>query len=242
MTDILYIVRQSGWGYDDELRYALRAMEKNARNLGRIFVCGDIPDFLNDNAVKIPCDNPYDRKAKNLQYRLQYAIDKCGLGKRFLLSADDVFLNKPTDLDKYPHYWKNGAEISVPAQMQNKRIGKIINGARVILQEYGLPLNDYGGGHVLHWIDQPAWFSISDVLTEAMNSKYGVPVDLLAGAAFEKIYHPEHTIREDLKFDYVPDAAEYENADCFSIGDRPDLWGGDKWLQELYPNKSKYEK
>ena len=242
MTDLLYIVRQSGWGYDEELRYSLRSVAKYARNIGRVFVCGDIPEFLSDEVITISCNNPYDRKAKNLLCRLDYAIAHSDIGERFLLSSDDIFLRKVTNLDNYPHYWKNGAEISVPEELENTKIGKIIAGAREVLARFDYPLQDYGGGHCLHWVYQELWNNMPKIKQASMESKYGVPVDLLLGGAIEKIYQPQHKVRTDYKFDYVPKASELRGADCFSTGDRPDLWGGDKWLEKLYPKKCRYEK
>lgn len=242
MTDLLYIVRQSGWGYDEELRYSLRSVEKYARNVGRIFVCGDIPDFLSDEVVKISCSNPFDRKAKNIMYRLDYVVKNYTLSEHFLMSSDDIFLHKITDLDNYPHYWKNGAEISVPAELENTKIGRITSGAHDILAAFDYPLQDYGGGHCFHWVYQELWNNMPKIKRVSMQSKYGVPVDLLLGGAIAKIYNPQHIARTDYKFDYVPKASELRGADCFSTGDRPDLWGGDKWLQKLYPNKSRWEK
>ena len=242
MTDVLYIVRPSGWNYDEELRYALRSLEKHARNIGRVFVCGDIPEFLSDDVVKISCDNPHNRKAKNLQYRLEYAIQHSDIGNRFLLSSDDIFLMQDVDLDNYPHFWKNGAEISVPAELENTKIGHIVANAREVLKQFGCTMQDFGGGHCLHWIYKNLWQQNAEMRAAAMNSKYGVPVDLMSGAMIAKELHPVHIIRTDLKFNYIPTDDELRAADCFSTGDRPDLWNGDKWLNELYPNKSRYEK
>jgi hypothetical protein len=241
MTDVVYIVRPSGWNYDEELRYSLRSLAMYAHNIGRVIVCGDIPAFLSDEVIKVSCSNPYDRKAKNLQYRLDTVIDKCNLKEPFLLSADDIFLSAKTDLDLYPHFWKNGAEIGLPDEYAQTHIGRIITAARDLLRKHGYSINDYGGGHCLHWVYPYLWnYGMNTLKDASAQSKYGVPVDLMLGAAINKVHSLKHIIRTDYKFDSVQ--KDLQGVDCFSIEDRPDLWGGDKWLQELYPNKCIYER
>lgn len=246
MTDILYIVRHSDWGDNNELRYAIRSVEKHCKNLGRIFVCGDIPAWLNSKAVQISCNNPYDRKCKNIQYRLQYAINHENMPAHFLLSADDIFFVRDVDLDVYPHYWKNGAEVSVPKGMENTKIGHIIASARDVLQSFGYPLEDYGGGHCLHHIDRDLWQNMPRIKDAAMLSKYGVPVDLIMGGAIYKMQHPEEVIRMDVKVESITGERDlFEqigSANEFSIGDDVIYQGIGDIFEKLYPNKSSYEK
>ena len=175
MTDLLYIVRPSGWEYNEELRYALRSVEKHARNVGRIFVCGDIPAWLGDNVIHISCNNPFDRKAKNIMYRLLYAVQHSDISERFLWSSDDIFLTSDVDLDKYPHYWKNGAQISVPADQEQTKWGRIMAEARNFLAARGYNTNDYSNGHTLHWLSREMIALIIPDIEAAQQTTYGIP-------------------------------------------------------------------
>lgn len=240
MTDLLYIVRQSGWGYDEELRYSLRSVEKHARNIGRVFVCGDIPEWLSDEVITISCDNPFDRKAKNLTYRLNYAMEHSDIGERFLLSSDDIFHLQDFDCDNYPHYWKNGEEI---IYYGTNKIARIINEARTFMQVHKLSVQDYGGGHCLHHVERGVWDENAEKIAYAQQMTYGVPVDLMLGAFYDKKHKPViYQVRKDIKIGAGFDLAEIAGADCFSMDDNPQHWGGDLLLKKLYPNKCKYER
>lgn len=245
IMDLLYIVSHSNWN-DNELRYSLRSIEKYASNVGRVFVCGDIPTWLSDEVVKIPCNNPYPRKAKNILYKVMYAIDHSDIGNEFLMSSDDIFHIRPIDLDNYPHYWKNGDIISVPEELKNKRIGKIIDCTVSILKRFGYPLEDYGGGHCLHHVDAAILRNMPKIREASMQSEYGCVFDSMMGGAIYMLKHPEEEIRYDVKVDVYENEEELlqiiGDSTCFSIDDESFQYGMREYLKKLYQNKSKYER
>lgn len=107
-TDILYIVgkNKSQW-YDRELRYSLRSLCKYGRNVGRVFVVGFPPPFLNTQEVQtLKVIDPTDKKHKNIIACIDAAVKHFDLQGDFLYSSDDHFYIRETDFDTYPIYCK----------------------------------------------------------------------------------------------------------------------------------------
>lgn len=119
MTDILYIV---GKGFSDwrnnELRYSLRSIAKNGRNVGRVFICGFVPYWMNtNNVVALPLQDETNNKHYNILRAIEHAVYNSDISKRFLYSSDDHYYTQPTDFDKYPVYWRGN---DLPATMPDK--------------------------------------------------------------------------------------------------------------------------
>lgn len=108
--DILYIVGKNSKCNDFELRCSLRSLAKYGRNIRKVYVVGNCPDWLSDEVVKLPCED-YNKetyscipKAQNIAKKVLYALDNSDIGEDFLISMDDHFYTKPTDFDNYPFY------------------------------------------------------------------------------------------------------------------------------------------
>jgi hypothetical protein len=96
MTDIVYILGDGAAAVDDRpLRWSLRSLAKHAENVGRVIICGRIPEWLSDEVVKIPTDETTMAgrgKAWNILYAYRAAIEGAGLDRPFLYSSDDHYL------------------------------------------------------------------------------------------------------------------------------------------------------
>lgn len=233
MTDVLFLCKPSDWGYDEELRYALRSLAMYGTNVGRVYVVGNKPDFLSDEVTYISCDNPYDRKAKNMQYRIEYAMLHSDIGDRFLWSSDDIYHTREIDLDRYPKYWKNAANIL--DSVGNNTWNNIMQETSAFMQRYGLSQRDFSGGHCFHWWDSDTWSKNVSLFAKAMNTKYGIPPANLMGALYNGA---EVRTRCDIKIN----KSNTNLGACFSIAANPQNWGGDIILSNLFKNKCRYEK
>lgn len=243
--NILYLNRQTEWDCN-ELRYSLRSLAEYGKNIEKVFVCGFCPSWLSKEVVKIPCGNPYDRKAKNVTHRVLYAL-KWLKNHRYegdlLLSSDDIFHTDFFDADKYPYFWKNGAVVSLPDEYKGTKIYSIIEGARTFLQQNGLSLNDYGGGHILHHIDMQLVEDNRKLFLAAQDTKYGVPFDLIMGALINEYRKPQWIEREDIKCEKdneISEALINPDVKAFSIDDSA-LTDVSKEVFAYYYDKCKYE-
>jgi len=110
-VDILYIVGTGSRWRNNELKYSLRSIAKNGYNINRIFIVGEIPNFVNtESVICIPCNDPTKIKHYNMLYKIDKVIKSTDIGKdnggKFLVSSDDHFYIKPTNFAEYPIYWR----------------------------------------------------------------------------------------------------------------------------------------
>ena len=110
--DVLYIVgnRLSQWN-NNELRYSLRSIAKNAKGLGRVFIAGYVPEFVDQEAVTcVRVKDQSNVKHVNILRAIDTAIKQTDIGKDdggwFLYSSDDHFYIRETDFEHYPIYWR----------------------------------------------------------------------------------------------------------------------------------------
>lgn len=245
--DVLYVVGSGSMHNNEELRYSLRSLAKMAKNIGKVYIVGECPSFIDrDKVTHIPCADMYNRKCKNIWKKVLMAIENSDIGNEFLMSSDDIFHIKEQDLDNYPYYWKNGAQVSVPASMRNTSMWAIIQECRKLLTKYNYPLWDYGGGHCLHHMDKSILLNMPKITREAFAGKYGAPIDVMMGNAIVKLKNPQVVKRKDIKLVAVKDEEDFYRqigeAKEFSINDKAwdDFVGN--WLAKRFPEKCVYEK
>ena len=101
MTDVLYILGRGSKHNDVELRLSLRTLEANGKNIGRLFIVGNCPDWV-QNTIHIPAEDTY-QSSQNHAYKVIVACYR-GISDNFLLMNDDFFMLKPFDVGNYPYY------------------------------------------------------------------------------------------------------------------------------------------
>ena len=126
MMDVLYVLG-NGSRFDNlEFRLSLRSLEKHAQNLGRVFICGYKPDWI-QNVVHIPCDDPYQRE-KNVFNKMLKACDS-DISNDFLFMNDDFYMVQDFNCESYP-YFVNGDVVFIDnpsryQKIQNKTLRKL---------------------------------------------------------------------------------------------------------------------
>lgn len=103
LFDVVYPLGAGSVWNDNELRYSLRSMEKNLRDLGRVFVVGHKPDWL-INVVHIPMKDIHRKnKDANLIDKVLAAC-RTGVSDKFLFASDDQCLLQPVSLAELKAY------------------------------------------------------------------------------------------------------------------------------------------
>lgn len=244
--DILYVLGSGSKHNNMELKYSLRSLERYCINVGRVYIVGECPRWINKKEVThIPCNDPYERKCKNIWHKVLYAIDHCDISNEFLLSADDIFHVRPIDLDHYPYYHKNGCDVTVPESLKGSSIGEIIQETRNLLDKYHYPVEDFGGGHCLHHVNVSILRKMPKMIADVFAGERGGAFDVIMGNAIVKLTHPVTVKRKDIKLQSVDDEKDlFEqigNAESFSINNSVlDGYLG-RWFRKEYKRKCKYE-
>ena len=101
MTDVLYILGRGSRLNDLELRLSLRCLEKNASNVGKVFIVGNCPEWA-QNIYHLSVEDTYQAWSNHFR-KVYEAIDN-GISDNFLLMNDDFYMMKPFDASTYPYY------------------------------------------------------------------------------------------------------------------------------------------
>jgi hypothetical protein len=247
--DILYTYKENG---GMELRYSLRSIARYGRNVGRVFVIGDVPSFVSDRVTCISHPAPYAVKEKNIMDAIVHAAHFADMTDEFLRSSDDHFYVRPVDFDDYPVWRKmfirwekyhdsesdNGL---LPVKGDTFYFRELVS-TRAFLSEMGLPVH-------LFDIHRNTHLRRSDILecvrkgivAKALRSRTPIVTDSLF-CNYRYMKEPfvfTDTVDYKLKAedDMVP-----EYADCFSTYDFKEGSPVHGLLESLFPDKCIYEK
>ena len=245
--DILYIVGTGSKWDNNELRYSLRSIDKYGINVDRVFIVGEKPDFVNGEVVHIPCADRWSKikKHNNIHQKIAVAMGTGLLNDHFLISSDDHFYCKPTDFDAYPVYYRE-LEIptSVPEGVKPNSYWYSLFETRRFLLGKGLPIyqtNPHANTH----IDKNLWMQNIRTITQASDLLHGGEINCIIGnIMIANGVEPQHI--KDCKIYKFEDRAAFDekikDVHVFSMADSALDSGIGKILQEMYPEKSRFEK
>jgi hypothetical protein len=98
------------WGNEEELRYALRSVQKHILNVRNLYlVCneGKAPSWVKD-AIVLYCNDEKGVawKDRNIKNKIITAIDYPDLSDDFLFMNDDHFMLMDYELPNFPYYYR----------------------------------------------------------------------------------------------------------------------------------------
>lgn len=143
--DILYIIGGSTVCSRFDLRCSLRSVAEHARGIDRVFVAGECPDWLSDEVVKVPfdqpCGNPCNIREKhiNMMATLLYVVENTDVSEDFVVSSADHFLTKTIHFPAYPYYMKLTDEGTSLPKSGKTAYNRALAETRTFLEEHGLP-------------------------------------------------------------------------------------------------------
>lgn len=103
--DIVYILGTGSVWEDNELRYSLRSVAANVRDVRDVYVVGERPFFL-QGVRHIAVPDPYPEKWRNAYFKIATACSLPELSDEFLLMNDDFFINAPLDAATFPYFFR----------------------------------------------------------------------------------------------------------------------------------------
>lgn len=221
--DVLYTVGETSKHDNQELKWSLRSLAKYAKNLGRVIVAGYPPFWLADNVVRFPIpklsiDN---YKHSHILRQVVLAIRHGIVSGDFLLSSDDHFLTKPTDLEKIPYYKKND---HIPEDFRNMNHGgeeyrKSICATGMLLRKHGYS-DAQGNLHKNVRLNASVVDEVMRLVNSERNSEssqYGFDTTIL----FQNVYAKNVPIEFQMEKDWKIGRYKQEAIDsgAFSISD-----------------------
>lgn len=232
MPDVVVPFAKSN-GIDFELKYCLRSIEKYLPDFGNIFIIGGQPSWI-QNHIHIPFDDlpGSNYKQFNIYSKILHACDDKRISDDFYCTSDDVFL-----LDSYKENYDHAGLLSEAILNYHSRQNykKVLENT---LHFLGTKALNVGHGPIIYnkelFKRSVATVNWKQVFGYAVKVLY-VNMNKLAGEYREdiKINKRESYFLIGLKLLYE----HYFSINDYGIND--DLM---KVLDELYPEKSQFEK
>lgn len=228
--DVLYILGRGSKHDDMELRLSLRCLEKNAIGVDRVFIVGNCPEWV-QNVVHIPAEDTYT--AENNAFQKVLKACQNGISDEFLLMNDDFFLLESFDIRKYPYFARGFLDTEKPDNSYKRSLNRT-----------SVYLRKFNTGNVNFEVHCPIRFNKHKVmLLEGYAEYFKKQEGVLLRSFYHNIFNSD--VREK---DFVEDTKNYNDewkpiyneTGCLSTSDNCDNIL--KRIEEVYPNKSRWEK
>lgn len=235
----------SHWN-DTELRFCLRSIERYLKGYGEIFLVGAAPRWL-QNVTVIPATD-HDKtyyKEWNIFTKVMLACQDERVTEDFLFMNDDHFLLSEFEAGTFPAYYsgylKDGMNRSDPYRQSIVNTIEWLDNYRLAeFQWISADNGEYFDIHCPIIYNKSRWDNIQ---VPDWEKKYGYCIKTIYGM---HVYRDECEEYPDLKIHGAKSATEIKalvkDRLFFSTNDNCRDGGMEAVLQELYPNKSKYER
>lgn len=232
---LLYIIKKGGSSWDDnELRYSLRSVAKHGQNVDSIIIAGHKPAWV-QGVTHAPLTDPHSNRANNTWYKMKQMCHN--LNRPFVLMNDDFYLQQTTDFETLPHYTEGEIkDLAKKYRRVSDYVGMLYR-TEYVLQRNGYPRKNFAvhypmmidpvgfRPHFEHFVEEP-----------------GLSFRLIYGNMMvrETVELPDLKLSREMSTAQIKEALK--DKPMFSIGDRFLNDDGKNYLQELYPEKCKYER
>lgn len=236
MIDVVYILSKGSIWQDNEILYSLRSVEKHLKNFRKVFVIGYKPNFFNQNVIEIPYKDIFSNKSRNIMAKIHRAASDERISENFILFNDDYFLLQDTDAPTYPYYYNNGIKETMERQFNNYRY--YVKETLQVLKS--------ANKTTLHFdLHKPIVYNKEMFKTMVGEYNWDIPRGYIVKSLYCNHFNLPGTLAQDHKINY-PYRGEMlpkvnQNQPMFSIADKALTPTMKKYIQNLYPNKSKFE-
>lgn len=239
MIDIVIPLGNGSLWENNELKYALRSIEKYVKGIRSIYLIGEKPDFLNDEIKHIPFEDLHNIPSKNILNKILKAITIKDISTTFLFTNDDIFFLKDVDATTYPFYYHEDLRWNIErTHYTNWYKDYLIETLIALDMEYDIKNFD------THFPIRYSKILFNNV-HQQWKEEWDIGKKLLIKSLYCNTLGTNGFNKEDLKFkgfvSYEALKQLTKDRDCFSIGDTVITDDFKKFIDELFPNKSKYE-
>lgn len=234
MIDVVVPLGNGSRWHDNELRYCLRSIEQHLKGYGEIFIIGEKPEWLT-NIIHIPFKESSNTKyrERNIYEKIIVACADIRLGKRFIFFNDDHYLLQDIKADEFPYHYKGAMEGNANNRRATDPYG---NTLRNTLKVTSNQVNNYD-------THCPIVYDKELFATSVGRLDWVVPF----GYAIKTVYCYYNGITGEYYEDCKAGLQGVEQLreivkDRLYFSTAPKMGKALKmFLEELYPNKSKYE-
>lgn len=225
--DVVYTCRP---GKNEELRYSIRSVEKNASFIKNIWVVGGKPDWYSGKFIEIP---QISNAFQNVRMNLKTVIDTQEISEDFVFMNDDFFIiNK---IDSVPTYYNGLLE---DRSIRHRELAganyysNFLAKSDQALRRYGIkkPLN-----YELHL---PIVFNKA-MLSETIDKQFSIR------SCYGNIHNIGGEDIKDVKIytspRFVEDSSSIDNGTPFVSTDDESFKSMGNIIKDMFPGKSSYE-
>lgn len=246
MTDIVYLLGSGSQWENNEIRYSLRSVEKHLSGVGKLYVIGYCPDFL--DAVHVAVEdfpNANLTKAVNIKNKI---VATCGiheLSDKFLVFSDDYFLLKDFPAGEYPYFYRGTLEEGMRQPAISSLYRRVYGNTIKVLNDHNLPTKHFN-------VHAPILYDKTITKQAFEIADWNTMLGFMSKSIYCNYTKQEGVYQTDCKLS-IPMSKEsieqtIQGRPFFSISDRALLQGKMinmnlvAVLENLYPKKSRWEK
>ena len=106
-VDAVFVIGTESMEGNEELRYALRSLDRNCKFIRDVYICGLCPYWVDKTRVRhLQWPDRFDHaKDANIIDKLRHACETKGIAKRILFCSDDQFQTKECTWDDFAPRW-----------------------------------------------------------------------------------------------------------------------------------------
>lgn len=233
--DLLYILGSGSKYNNDEIRYSLRSVEKNFKNIDRVVVVGENPGFLSDKVDYYFIKEAEGNKEWCIARKILTACESGIVKGDFLFMNDDFFFTREVDAEKYPYYCKG-----VLDEAPDPNYSKSLVNTKEYLKGQGKRIKHFDV-HTPIIYNTEKFIGLSETWDYSKSLDFGLVVKSTYCNMLEIDSCEPY---EDVKLNHLNEEEDFDrifSTNCFSCTD--DAWylGVYEYLKLMYPNKSIYE-
>jgi hypothetical protein len=232
--DLLYILGKGSQFHNEELRYSLRSLERFGKNIDRLILVGEKPNFLDySKVVHLPFKEE-GVKDYRIASKILHACTTGTIAGDFLFCNDDFFFQKPFDCNAFPYYRK----------------GQLLYGKAVTAYQCHLEVTrDYlisQNKPTLHFdVHCPIIYNSKKFIKLSDHWEYSkTTIGLVVKSVYANSYLIKGKNYTDVKLKQLIDQRDFDLInlnECFSIYDVAWKNGVESFLMREFQEKSKWE-
>ena len=224
--DVLYILGRGSKHEDMELRLSLRCLEKNARGIGRVFIVGNKPDWV-QNVTHIPAEDTWT--AENNAFQKILKACRSDISDEFLFMNDDFFM-----IESFSTNYEYFSRGKLEKREKDDPYSLSINNTFDFVKRYNKTPNNFEV-HCPFRINKHRALLLDGIAEYFKKQDTGILFRSLYGNVFDFWFRKaeDTKIYDDVWKDPKETGCISTSDDCDNILNK---------IEEMYPNKSRWEK
>jgi hypothetical protein len=232
--DVVIPLNHRSFWNDNELKYALRSVQKHLKNYRDIFIIGNKPRGGIFNVGHIPFPDQFIYPARNIFAKVMKACKVEAISDNFLFMNDDHFLLHNFEADKFPFFFKGFLREDLNNQTDYKHT--IENTINVLNGSH--PLKNFDT-HTPILYNKKRFVETLDLYDWDIPHAYAIKSLYCNVQNIVGVYEPDGKIRRAKETTMLRNYLSSKKV--FSIDDTAINSDLEIYFKHLYPDKSKYE-